>query len=94
MNKRATNDEHTLSKLGYKQELRRKLTFFHNFAVTFSYLSPITGRCSCGSSTSSSSSAASWCWASCMAPNHLVSPKTDACMCCDVTIPPNSICAR
>jgi hypothetical protein len=43
MNRRATNDEHTLQKMGYKQELRRKLTFFHNFAVTFSYLSPITG---------------------------------------------------
>jgi len=29
--------------LGYKQELSRHLSSFHNFATTFSFLSPITG---------------------------------------------------
>lgn len=30
--------------LGYKQELGRHLSSFHNFATTFSFLSPITGN--------------------------------------------------
>jgi hypothetical protein len=30
--------------LGYKQELGRHLSTFHNFATTFSFLSPITGK--------------------------------------------------
>ncbi|KAF6254993.1 amino acid/polyamine transporter I [Scenedesmus sp. NREL 46B-D3] len=29
--------------MGYKQELSRQLSMFHNFATTFSFLSPITG---------------------------------------------------
>ncbi|WIA39719.1 hypothetical protein OEZ86_005781 [Tetradesmus obliquus] len=36
-------DVGTLHKLGYKQELSRQLSMFHNFATTFSFLSPITG---------------------------------------------------
>lgn len=39
----AAEDERKLNSLGYKQELQRKLTYFHNFAVAFTYLSPITG---------------------------------------------------
>jgi hypothetical protein len=30
--------------LGYKQELSRRLSAFHNFATCFSFLSPITGE--------------------------------------------------
>lgn len=40
---RASSDEHKLRLLGYKQELKRRLSFFHNFAVCLSYLSPMTG---------------------------------------------------
>jgi amino acid transporter len=36
-------DEATLARLGYKQELRRVLSLFENFAVAFSYLSPMVG---------------------------------------------------
>lgn len=36
-------DEKRLNKLGYKQELQRKLSYFHNFGVAISFLSPITG---------------------------------------------------
>eukprot|EP00882_Tetradesmus_deserticola_P013575 GHRQ01014412.1.p1 GENE.GHRQ01014412.1~~GHRQ01014412.1.p1 ORF type:complete len:268 (+),score=64.74 GHRQ01014412.1:932-1735(+) len=36
-------DEGTLHRMGYKQELSRQLSMFHNFATTFSFLSPITG---------------------------------------------------
>ena len=39
----AKNDERRLNKLGYKQELQRKLSYFHNFGVAISFLSPITG---------------------------------------------------
>ena len=40
---RAKHDEKRLNKLGYKQELVRKLTTFHSFGVAISFLSPITG---------------------------------------------------
>jgi hypothetical protein len=39
----AKYDEQKLNKLGYKQELQRKLSYFHNFGVAISFLSPITG---------------------------------------------------
>lgn len=37
------DDAAQLEKLGYKQELMRHLNTFRNFAITFSFLSPITG---------------------------------------------------
>ncbi len=40
---RAKYDERRLNKLGYKQELVRKLSIFHSFGVAISFLSPITG---------------------------------------------------
>ena len=36
-------DEAQLAKLGYRQELRRALNLFENFAVAFAYLSPMVG---------------------------------------------------
>jgi hypothetical protein len=40
---RETQDVGRLAQLGYKQELSRQLSAFHNFATTLSFLSPITG---------------------------------------------------
>jgi amino acid transporter len=37
------NEERRLAALGYKQELSRVLSLFDNFAVAFSYLSPMVG---------------------------------------------------
>jgi hypothetical protein len=39
-----SNSALQLHLLGYKQELGRHLSSFHNFATTFSFLSPITGQ--------------------------------------------------
>ncbi|MFU8850594.1 hypothetical protein ACNAW0_06380 [Micromonospora sp. SL1-18] len=37
------SDEERLAQLGYKQELRRKLSGFSNFAVSFSIISILAG---------------------------------------------------
>ena len=39
----ATTDEETLARHGYRQELNRVLSLFENFAIAFSYLSPMVG---------------------------------------------------
>src|SRR5436305_6860379 len=39
----ATSDEQLLAQLGYRQELRRKLSGFSNFAVSFSIISILAG---------------------------------------------------
>src|SRR5947209_19299734 len=39
----ATSDEELLAQLGYRQELRRKLSGFSNFAVSFSIISILAG---------------------------------------------------
>src|SRR4051812_45468512 len=39
----ATSDEAVLESFGYKQELRRSLSFWTNFAVGFAYISPVVG---------------------------------------------------
>ena len=39
----AGQDHERLAALGYKQELSRVLSFFDNFSVAFSYLSPMVG---------------------------------------------------
>jgi hypothetical protein len=39
----ASSDEAKLHALGYKQELKRELTYFHNFAMSFSVVSILTG---------------------------------------------------
>src|SRR5207302_1065039 len=39
----AEADAAQLAKFGYRQELRRALTLFENFAVAFVYLSPMVG---------------------------------------------------
>ena len=38
-----TNESDRLAALGYRQELSRVLSLFDNFAVAFSYLSPMVG---------------------------------------------------
>jgi len=38
-----TGDSDSLTSFGYKQELRRSLSFFSNFGVAFTYLSPVVG---------------------------------------------------
>lgn len=43
INRVATDDEHKLRVLGYKQEFVRGLTSFRTFGIILSYLSPITG---------------------------------------------------
>lgn len=47
-NERATNiqvgDEDRLAQLGYEQELNRNWSLIHNFGVSFSIISVITGR--------------------------------------------------
>ena len=40
---RAAEDEDRLAELGYKQELRRNWSLLHNFGVSFSIISVITG---------------------------------------------------
>lgn len=37
------SDAEELSSFGYRQELRRSLSFFSNFGVAFTYLSPVVG---------------------------------------------------
>ena len=37
------DDEHRLAELGYKQELKRDWSLIHNFGVSFSIISIITG---------------------------------------------------
>lgn len=37
------DDEALLRQMGYKQELRRGLSGFHNFAVSFTVVSVLTG---------------------------------------------------
>jgi hypothetical protein len=37
------NESSRLAALGYRQELSRVLSLFDNFAVAFSYLSPMVG---------------------------------------------------
>ena len=39
----AYDDERILHGFGYKQELKRTLNLFSNFAVAFTYLSPVVG---------------------------------------------------
>lgn len=39
----AVDDEDRLAELGYKQELRRNWSLLHNFGVSFSIISVITG---------------------------------------------------
>ena len=39
----ALDDEAKLASLGYKQELKRSLSGFHNFAVSFTVVSILTG---------------------------------------------------
>jgi amino acid transporter len=39
----AISDEEVLESFGYKQELRRSLSFWTNFAVGFAYISPVVG---------------------------------------------------
>src|SRR4051812_5903780 len=39
----ATSDEAVLESFGYKQELRRSLSLWTNFAVGFAYISPVVG---------------------------------------------------
>jgi len=37
------DDEHRLADLGYKQELQRDWSVMHNFGISFSIISVITG---------------------------------------------------
>jgi len=39
----SADDAASLEQFGYKQELRRSLSFFSNFGVAFTYLSPVVG---------------------------------------------------
>ena len=39
----STQESEHLSAFGYRQELRRSLSFFSNFGVAFTYLSPVVG---------------------------------------------------
>src|SRR4029078_2126925 len=41
-----TSEDARLEALGYKPQLNRVLPFFSNFAVGFTYLSPMVGLCS------------------------------------------------
>lgn len=43
MSTNLTEDERVLASFGYKQELKRTLNLFSNFAVAFTYLSPVVG---------------------------------------------------
>ena len=43
MSKRSASDEETLHRLGYAQELRRRMSGFSNFAVSFAIISILSG---------------------------------------------------
>ena len=42
-NAKKLEDEHKLAELGYKQELNRSWSVVHNFGVSFSIISVVTG---------------------------------------------------